>query len=205
MFVGVARMVLSVPGARSLKDKRQVVRSFRDRVRARLSASIAEVGELERYQWRRWAVGGRARLRDCSALLSEVRTWPRGCRGAALGLGTEIIPFGLGGAGVQAGSNMALTRDAAFDDDDDDDAESLKRTRMIREEKQPEGESGVAVCASRKSARAEFTRAVLPRIGRSAPADADRGQRLGVRRSSRDRHRRTLSGVESAVRTTQSS
>ena len=36
MFVGVARFVLQIPGARSLKDRRKVVKSFKDRVRARL-------------------------------------------------------------------------------------------------------------------------------------------------------------------------
>ncbi|HEV8550109.1 MAG TPA: DUF503 domain-containing protein, partial [Polyangiaceae bacterium] len=50
MFVGVLRLVLSIPGARSLKDRRQVVKSLKDRVRARLPVSIAEVGELERWQ-----------------------------------------------------------------------------------------------------------------------------------------------------------
>ena len=43
MFVGVLRLTFHVPHARSLKDKRSVVRSFRDRVRARFDVSIAEV------------------------------------------------------------------------------------------------------------------------------------------------------------------
>jgi hypothetical protein len=30
MFVGVARLVLQIPGARSLKDRRQVVKSFKE-------------------------------------------------------------------------------------------------------------------------------------------------------------------------------
>jgi uncharacterized protein YlxP (DUF503 family) len=50
MFVGVLRLVLHVPGAHSLKDKRQVVRSFKDRVRTRLGLSVAEVGDSERHQ-----------------------------------------------------------------------------------------------------------------------------------------------------------
>jgi uncharacterized protein YlxP (DUF503 family) len=50
MFVGVLRLVLHLPGAHSLKDKRQVVRSFKDRVRARLKLSVAEVGNADRHQ-----------------------------------------------------------------------------------------------------------------------------------------------------------
>ena len=43
MFVGVLRLTFHIPHARSLKDKRSVVRKFRDRVRARFDVSIAEV------------------------------------------------------------------------------------------------------------------------------------------------------------------
>ena len=50
MFVGVSRLSFHIPGARSLKDKRQVVRSFRDRVRARLDVSIAEVEHQDLHQ-----------------------------------------------------------------------------------------------------------------------------------------------------------
>jgi uncharacterized protein YlxP (DUF503 family) len=125
MFVGVARMVLSVPGARSLKDKRQVVRSFRDRVRARLSASIAEVGELERYQVATLGVTVVARdAQHCSALLSDVRHMAESLREALLAdVATEIIPFGQGGAGIRGGIEQALGRDAAMDDDPTDEGE----------------------------------------------------------------------------------
>lgn len=43
MYVGVLRLTFHVPAARSLKDKRSVVRRFRDRVRARFDVSVAEV------------------------------------------------------------------------------------------------------------------------------------------------------------------
>jgi len=46
-WVGVLRLSLQVPGARSLKDKRRVVGQFRDRLRARKNLSVAEVGHLE--------------------------------------------------------------------------------------------------------------------------------------------------------------
>lgn len=50
MFVGVARVVLQIPGARSLKDRRRVVKSYKDKLFARFKVSVAEVGDVERYQ-----------------------------------------------------------------------------------------------------------------------------------------------------------
>lgn len=41
-IIGRGRWVLSIPDCPSLKAKRQVVRSLRDRIRARFSASAAE-------------------------------------------------------------------------------------------------------------------------------------------------------------------
>jgi len=43
MVVGTLRLSLLIRGARSLKDKRRVLRSFKDRVRVRFNVSIAEV------------------------------------------------------------------------------------------------------------------------------------------------------------------
>jgi uncharacterized protein len=47
IWVGVLRMVLVVPGSRSLKDKRRAVNQVRDRVRSRYELSVAEVGHLD--------------------------------------------------------------------------------------------------------------------------------------------------------------
>jgi len=55
MVVGVLRLTLSLHGARSLKDKRQVVRKLVDRVRARYNVSIAEVGDND--LWQRLVLG----------------------------------------------------------------------------------------------------------------------------------------------------
>ena len=41
-YVGVGRWLFRVPGCRSLKQKRSIVRSLRDRMRARFSASVSE-------------------------------------------------------------------------------------------------------------------------------------------------------------------
>ncbi len=43
IFVGVCRLVLLIPGARSLKDRRQAVASVRDRIAHRFPVSVHEV------------------------------------------------------------------------------------------------------------------------------------------------------------------
>jgi uncharacterized protein len=110
MFVGVARFVLQIPGARSLKDRRRVVKSFKDRVRARLPVSVAEVGDVERHQLATLGVavvsGESAR---CSEVLSHARSLAGSLSGAVLAdATTEIVSFGPGGRRMQAGIEQAL-------------------------------------------------------------------------------------------------
>jgi uncharacterized protein len=50
MQVATARFVLRVAWSRSLKDKRQVVRSLRDRLAARFNAAVAEVEDMDNLQ-----------------------------------------------------------------------------------------------------------------------------------------------------------
>ena len=50
MVIGLLRVTLHVPEARSLKDRRAVVRRAVDRVKARFNVSVAEVGDLQRWQ-----------------------------------------------------------------------------------------------------------------------------------------------------------
>jgi uncharacterized protein YlxP (DUF503 family) len=50
MFVGTAEIELSIPAARSLKDKRQVVKSIIEKIKHRFNASIAEVGYLDTWK-----------------------------------------------------------------------------------------------------------------------------------------------------------
>ncbi|MBI4827876.1 MAG: DUF503 domain-containing protein [Nitrospinae bacterium] len=50
MVVGVCKVSLALHGARSLKSKRQVIKSVKDRVRARFNISIAEVDHHDLYQ-----------------------------------------------------------------------------------------------------------------------------------------------------------
>lgn len=112
MFVGVARLVISIPGAQSLKDRRRVVKSLKDRIRAKMPVSIAEVGDLERYQV---ATLGLAVVSNDSARCSEViaaaTRMARGARDAVLAdVATEIITLGEGGRGVRGGIEQALER-----------------------------------------------------------------------------------------------
>ncbi|HHH10976.1 MAG TPA: DUF503 domain-containing protein [Sorangium sp.] len=69
MYVGVLRLTLQIPAAHSLKQRRQVVRSFRDRLRAKLRVSVAEVGALEQHQR---AVIGVAVVSNDAAKVDEV-------------------------------------------------------------------------------------------------------------------------------------
>lgn len=50
MVVGLCQLTFHLPGNRSLKGKRQVVRRICERVRNRFHISIAEVGHLDQHQ-----------------------------------------------------------------------------------------------------------------------------------------------------------
>jgi uncharacterized protein YlxP (DUF503 family) len=48
--IGVLTLELSLPDAHSLKDKRQVVKSLKDRLRVRFNVAVAEIGYQEVWQ-----------------------------------------------------------------------------------------------------------------------------------------------------------
>ena len=50
MVVGTLTLKLAIFGAYSLKDKRRVVGSLKDRLEGRFNVSVAEVGSLDRWQ-----------------------------------------------------------------------------------------------------------------------------------------------------------
>ena len=50
MIVGVLQLELSVPDAFSLKDKRRVIKSLKDRIAHAHNVSIAEVGALDEHR-----------------------------------------------------------------------------------------------------------------------------------------------------------
>jgi uncharacterized protein YlxP (DUF503 family) len=47
MIIGLLEFNLSIPESRSLKDKRMVIRSIKDRISNRFNVSIAEVGRQD--------------------------------------------------------------------------------------------------------------------------------------------------------------
>ena len=50
MFVGICKLTLYMPGCDSLKGKRHIIRSIKDRVSAKFNVSMAEVGDLDLWQ-----------------------------------------------------------------------------------------------------------------------------------------------------------
>lgn len=50
MIVGILTVEFFLPDSGSLKDKRQVVKSLKDRVNRRFNVSIAEVGDQDLWQ-----------------------------------------------------------------------------------------------------------------------------------------------------------
>ena len=50
MTVAIARLTLFLANSHSLKDKRMVVRRVKDLVRDKFNVSVAEVGELDKWQ-----------------------------------------------------------------------------------------------------------------------------------------------------------
>jgi uncharacterized protein len=109
MFVGIARLVMHVPSAQSLKDKRRVVLSVKERIQSRLRVSAAEVGGLDTHQR---AVLGVAVVSNeasvCDEQLANAAQIARGARDAVLlDVSTEILPFSDEGRGVGAGGRDA--------------------------------------------------------------------------------------------------
>jgi uncharacterized protein YlxP (DUF503 family) len=124
MFVGVGRLVIQIPGARTIKDRRRVVKSFKDRVRAKLPVSVAEVGDLEALQV---ATLGIAVVSNetgrCHEILAAALGMARVLPDAVLcDVRTEVLPFGSGGKGLASGIESALEADP-FDGGTPDDWE----------------------------------------------------------------------------------
>ncbi len=50
MIIGIARIELHIPGVNSLKGKRQIIKSIKERVKNRFNVSIAEVEKQDLWQ-----------------------------------------------------------------------------------------------------------------------------------------------------------
>src|SRR5688572_12019111 len=110
MFVGVARVVLRLPGARSLKDRRRVVKSYKERLKGRLPVVVAELGAIESYQLATLGlctVSGEVTL--CEEILQKALSMARSLADALLiDAAHEVIPFGTRGSSVRGGLEQAL-------------------------------------------------------------------------------------------------
>jgi len=51
MHVLLIKLKLQIPDAHSLKDKRRQIKSLKDRLSSRFNASVAEIDELDNWQW----------------------------------------------------------------------------------------------------------------------------------------------------------
>ncbi|MDE2322344.1 MAG: DUF503 domain-containing protein [candidate division NC10 bacterium] len=71
MTVGTCRVELRLAGNNSLKGKRRVVKSIKDRIRGRFNVSVAEVDRLD--EWQR-ATLGIACVSNSSRLVDEILT-----------------------------------------------------------------------------------------------------------------------------------
>jgi uncharacterized protein YlxP (DUF503 family) len=96
MIVGVLKLVFRIPHARSLKEKRSVVRKFRDRIRAKFDVSIAEVEAQDLHQK---AVFGVAVVSSdagvCDSVLEQVAKAAELQEEAVLvDRSTELVPMG---------------------------------------------------------------------------------------------------------------
>lgn len=78
MVVGVLRVAVHVPAAQSLKDKRSVIKSLKDRLRGQFNVAVAEVAPNEK--WQRATVGITTVGEDrtyVAGVLRQVTEWLR--------------------------------------------------------------------------------------------------------------------------------
>ena len=96
MMVGVLKLVFHIPHARSLKDKRAVVRKFRDRVRSHFDVSIAEVDAQDLHQKAVFGVAViSSEAKVCDSVLEEIARVAGLQENALLtDRATELIPIG---------------------------------------------------------------------------------------------------------------
>ncbi len=125
MFVGVLRFSLDIPGARSLKDKRSVVRSLKERIQGRLKVSIAEIGVLD--DPRRATLGVAVVSNDSTVfdqVMSSVMNVASTVHDAVLtDRATEIVSFGDGGRGIQGGIEQLFDTTNPDENDDEEDGD----------------------------------------------------------------------------------
>lgn len=93
MIIGLVTANISIPESRSLKDKRQVLRSLKDRILNKMNVSVAEVGRQDSWNFAELAfVTVAAESTIVQQRISELSTVLRGNpRYVLLDLHTEMM------------------------------------------------------------------------------------------------------------------
>ncbi len=89
MPVATLTLELGIEHAQSLKDRRQVVRSMKDRLRRGFNVSVAELDEA--LVWNRATLGVAAISSSGAYLAGQLREVEEAARRLAAGLGCEIL------------------------------------------------------------------------------------------------------------------
>jgi hypothetical protein len=108
MWVGILRLNFSIPGARSLKDRRMVVNSLKGRLAHRFRVVCAEVGEME--SWTRASLG----IASCSndrefleEMIESIVRYSRNDPDTLLGgVHRDIFRFEEGQEGFRTGESL---------------------------------------------------------------------------------------------------
>lgn len=86
MPVGLLTLEIHIPDARSLKDKRQVIRSLKDRLRGQFNVAVAELDHQD--LWQRALVGIVSLSADAAHLEQSLRAV---CDEAERVLGRDLV------------------------------------------------------------------------------------------------------------------
>jgi uncharacterized protein YlxP (DUF503 family) len=89
MPVATLTIELAIEYAQSLKDRRQAVRSLKDKLRHGFNISVAELDEV--VVWNRATIGVAAISSSTSYLMGQLREVEEAARRIAAGLGCEIL------------------------------------------------------------------------------------------------------------------
>ena len=89
MPIGKLTVELEIPHAQSIKDRRQVVRSMKDKLRRHYNCSVAELDDAS--LWNRATLGVATISGSTSYLMAQVREIDRACQRFSTGLGAVVL------------------------------------------------------------------------------------------------------------------
>ena len=89
MPVATLTIELGIEHAQSIKDRRQAVRSLKDKLRHNFNISVAELDEA--HVWNRATLGVAAISKSSAYLAGQLREVEEAARRLAVGLGCEVL------------------------------------------------------------------------------------------------------------------